>query len=664
MDDYNELKEFILSKRHRVYRKRVPNDLAKDYCAKKLSPEERMIRRFEYLTREETPVVLKNERITFLRTIENLPPIFTDEEWSEIKKKRYIHESGYRSNVTPDYSKLIKNGLLFYRNTADEYGKRAIDAILALTERYAEEAERVGNVTVAKTLRRVPFYGARGLVEALQSFRIIHFALWLEGNYHVTVGRFDEYTYPYYKKDLEEGRLTAEEAESLIEEFFLSFNRDSDLYPGVQQGDNGQSMVLGGLSSDGNDSFNELSEICLKASGNLMTIDPKINIRVSKKTPIKVYELGAELTKKGLGFPQYTNDDIAVPALERWGYSHEDAVGYTIAACWELIIPGVGADVANIGALSFAKVIDKALKEDLQNCRTMDDFLDATKRKIKEECDKIRAKVDDVWFIPSPFLSVCMTPAANGRYKYNNFGIHGTGVCTGADSLAAIEKYVFTDKTVSKEEMINAVATDFESTPGLLHKLRYETPKVGQNDDSVDKYLCLLLDYFADALKPYRNKAGGVYRAGTGSAMYYLWHADEIGASPDGRRKGEALGTNFSVSLFAKTGGAFSVIQSLTKPELIKVMNGGPVTLEFASTMWNNEDAEKKFAKFVKAFIDLGGHQLQLNSVDLKTLKDAQKNPEKYERLIVRVWGWSAYFTSLDKCYQDHIISRREYETL
>ena len=127
------------------------------------------------------------------------------------------------------------------------------------------------------------------------------------------------------------------------------------------------------------------------------------------------------------------------------------------------------------------------------------------------------------------------------------------------------------------------------------------------------------------------------------------------------QKKGQPLGTNFSTSLFAKTGGPFSIVQSLTKPDFSRAMNGGPVTLEFSSSMWQGENAAEKFAKFIKAYIALGGHQIQLNSVHLETLKAAQEHPELYERLVVRIWGWSAYFTELDKEYQDHVISRQEY---
>ena len=661
MKNYEKLKKFFLSKKHRSLRRTLGVDWATEFCEKGYTPAERMTLRFERMCQAETPVVFADERIAFLRTVSDLPDIFTKAEWEEIKAKHYIHELGFLSNLSPDYGKVLQNGLLVLKDSADAYSVRCIDALLALVDRYAEEAEKIGNSEVAENLKRVPRYGANGFLDALQLFRIVHFALWLEGNYHVTVGSFDRYMYPYYQADIQSGKLTKDEAYALVEEFFLSFNRDSDLYVGVQQGDNGQSMMLGGLDENGKETFNELSEMCLKASGALLLIDPKINIRVHKDTPLSVYELGTELTKKGLGFPQYTNDDVAIPALEKLGYTHKDACSYVTAACWELIIPKYGADVANIAALSFVKVVDVCLKRDLCVCETEEAFLQAVQTEIQKQCDEIADGIKNLWFVPSPFMNVCMAfPVDNGG-KYNNFGVHGTGIASAADSLAAIVKYIYREKRWTKKELIEAVTDNFENAPEMLHVLRYETPKVGQNDDFADGYLTFLLKTFANALSGKVNCRGGKFRAGTGSAMYYLWHADEIGASPDGRRKGEPLGTNFSVSLFAKTDGPFSILQSLTKPDFSTAINGGPVTLEFSSSMWQSADAVPKFAKFIKAYFDMGGHQIQLNSVHLEKLKDAQKHPELNERLVVRIWGWSAYFTELDKEYQDHVMARQEY---
>lgn len=651
----------VLKKEHHRYRHAVDWDLASEYAEKKLPPIERMTDRFERLCREEQAVISPGEQIVFMRTVKALPPIFTEDEWADIRKTHYIHELGFMSNLSPNYYGTIAAGLLEKRKTADAYGQRMIDALIALADQYREEAARQGRADVVQVLEQVPRYPARNFREALQFFRILHFALWLEGDYHNTVGRFDRYIGPYLERDLANGTETRETALALLEDFFLSFNKDSDLYPGVQQGDNGQSMMLGGVDENGRSVFCTLSELCLEASYNNKLIDPKINLRVGKDTPEDIYIKASHLTKAGLGFPQYSNDDVVIPGLERLGYAHEDAANYTVAACWEFIIPFVGADVANIGALSYAKAIDVAFHRDLPGCAAYEDFFAAVQRRIREQCDEICAGLKNLWFVPSPFMNVLMDCDIYTGGKYNNYGIHGTGIATAADSLAAIRKYVYEEKSLTKEAYIKAVDEDFANDPELLHRLRFESPKLGNNDDKVDLIAVDLLDTFADALAGRKNDRGGCYRAGTGSAMYYLWHADEIGASPDGRRKGEPLGTNFSVSLFARVKGPVSVIGSMTKPHFERAINGGPLTLEFHQSLFTDEESVEKVAQIVKAFIDRGGHQLQLNAVNVDKLKDAQIHPENYKQLVVRIWGWSAYFVELDKEYQDQVIARQVY---
>jgi len=669
-----KLRECIINKQHHKFRREfmqlwqgvtgddaTEKSLAEEYRALGLCPKERMTRRFELLAGLEVPVLLPEEKICFLRTVKEIPDCFTEEEWAEIKEKHYIHELGYMSNLSPDYERVIGLGLLAMREDADEYGKRVIDAIIDLSDRYKEQALAEGKEELAAVLAKVPRYGAASFYEALQFFRIIHFSLWLEGNYHNTVGRFDKYMYPYLKADMEKGLYTRETALEMVEDFFLSFNKDSDLYPGVQQGDNGQSMVLGGVDENGDEVFNLLSELCLEASRNLLLIDPKINLRVSKNTPIRVYELGSELTKAGLGFPQYSNDDVVIEGLQKLGYELKDACDYVVAACWEFIIPKVGADVANIGALSFPKVIDICLHRYLETCDTFEVFLEKVKEEVQKECDRICDSIKELWFVPSPFMNIMMDGGIYEGGKYNNFGIHGTGVATAADSLAAICKYIYDEKKFSKKMLIEAVDSDFALHNEILPLLRYEAPKLGNNEELPDNMLVKLLGMFSDSLKGKKNCRGGVYRAGTGSAMYYLWHANEIGASPDGRRQGEPFGTNFSASLFARIKGPLSVIQSFTKPDFTKNTNGGPLTLEFASSMFNDKHSVKKVAALVKAYIDMGGHQMQLNAVNTERLKAAQAHPEEHRQLVVRIWGWSAYFVELDKEYQDHVLRRQQY---
>ena len=224
-----------------------------------------------------------------------------------------------------------------------------------------------------------------------------------------------------------------------------------------------------------------------------------------------------------------------------------------------------------------------------------------------------------------------------------------------------MEKYLFTEKLRTAEEYLAAVESDFAEDTELLSLLRNRAPKMGQNTGAPEKWAKKLLHTFASLLEGRVNCRGGCYRAGTGTAMYYLWHSDELGASPDGRRKGEPLGTNYSASLFAKLDGPVSIVDSFTSPDLTETVNGGPLTLEFQQKMFDAPDGVDKVAHLVRYFIRKGGHQLQLNAVSRDTLLDAQEHPEKYPHLIVRVWGWSAYFVELDKCYQDQVLRRQEY---
>ena len=644
---------YIVDRAHRALRVTLPDDLCHTYSSLGISGEERMTRRFEYLTSLEEPRIHPEEAIVMLRTVANLPDVYTPSEWEQLREEHHIHELGYVSNLCPDYATVISLGLLKVKETATPYQARMIDAIIHLCDRYCEKARQMGRDDISEVLTQIPRYPAKNFREALQFFRILHYSLWLEGDYHNTVGRFDQYMYPYFAKDIQNGVYTRESALELLEDFFLSFNKDSDLYVGVQQGDNGQSMVLGGCDAEGNDSFNLLSELCLEASRNLKLIDPKINLRVSKKTPLSIYEKGSELTKVGLGFPQYSNDDVVIPGLVRLGYAHEDATNYAMAACWEFIIPGVGNDIANIAAVNFPALIDKAIRQG--DC-TFDTLIERVKQETRLECDRIRESIHRIWFVPSPFMDLLRR-----EKRYNNFGVHGCGIASAADALAAIKQYVYDEKRISRDELLTALDSDFEQNAELLHLLRYEAPKMGCGSDLADEMAGVILNAFADALEGHVNCLGGVWRAGTGTAMYYLWHARDLGATADGRRAGESFGTNFSPSLFARIPGPISDIESFTANDLTRTMNGGPLTLEFSSSMFDRPESIQKVATLVKYFIERGGHQLQLNAVNAEAMRKAQKNPEAYRQLVVRIWGWSAYFVELDEAYQNHVMTRQEF---
>ena len=644
----------------------------------------------EEMMKAETPAFMEGERLAFLRTVKQIPDLHSDEEMESRKASGIAFgEKGVVFNLTADFGPTIRDGLdarlaemearLARARTEDdadgmEFLENAIlsvRAVIDLAERYRAAAEAKGLREVAATLSQVPRKGARTLHEALQALRILHYAMWCEGEYHCGLGRIDQYLYPYYADDIKAGRLTDETALDEIEEFFIACNRDSDLYIGVQQGDNGQSVMLGGVTRDGKPAFNELSRLCLRACGELKLVDPKINLRVDKTTPLEIYELGTELTAKGLGFPQYANDDVVIPALQRWGYELEDARDYSVAACWEFLVPGCGMDINNIDAVSFVGALDAVLRNLAQRLIGAEDALKYEDveaeflAEIQRRADALVEKYRNVEILPGPFVSVisadCVKKARDicKGAKYNNFGIHGTGIAVAVDSLASVRELVFEKRLVALPELVKLLDTDFAGRPDILAAAK-AAPKMGNADLRVDEIAKRVIGFWGHAFDGKRNGRGGVFRPGTGSAMYYIWHTRDVSASADGRLKGEPLSANWAPALDAPVKGPISVVRSFTEPELGLVCNGGPLTIEIHDSAFAMPDGVEKVAHLVKFFVERGGHQMQINTINRETLLDAQKHPERHRHLIVRVWGWSGYFIELDKPYQDQIIKRVE----
>lgn len=676
---------FIEQKAHHALRqpRQSQTSLAEEFEKEHTPALQRAVRRAQYILQREIPVVFPEERIALMRTVPETPLLYTQQEYDALRAEYWIHESGDFNNFCPDYTGVLTQG--FDGLKAQIHAKKQVfsgdpeknaflDAMLTmileledLARRYREEALRVGNTAVADLFSRIPAKPAETMPEAMQFIRLLNYGLWCANHYQCALGRMDQILWPYYQQDLAAGRYTREEALSLVEEFFLSFNRDSDLYDGIQQGDNGQSLVLGGVDIHGNDQYNELSDLMLLASLELHLIDPKINLRVSKNTPLEQLTKATELTREGLGFPQYLNDDIIIPALLDWGYAPEDAYNYAAAACWEPIIPCCGTEIVNADGLNFPAAVLAAVREDLPHCGSFDAFLQAVTGQVKKQTDAICEKLHDLFVFPAPMASFMMagcidsaTDAAAGC-KYQNIGIHGAGISTAADAVAAIRAVVFEEKAVTPEELNRALQSNFAGFEPLKNHLRFDTPKMGNDDDRADEIATALFDAFADALENKRTETGGRFRPGTASAMYYIWFGRELGATPDGRCAGEPLPANDSPSLFAKAKGPVSVIRSFTKQHLRRVANGGPLTLELHDSVFRTPDSLEKVARLVQLFLARGGHQLQINSVNREDMKNAQIHPENYRNLIVRVWGWSGYFVELDREYQDQIIQRTEF---
>lgn len=685
------MRQRVRDRLHVECRQAESPDVLRGCEAEGLSWPRRSARLTRRMCEAERPAIDADQQIVFTRTIPQVPPIFSEEDWNRNTAGHTLHELGPISNICADWGNVLAQGLLGRRAVAVATSARlagdpaaveflaaaveTIDAVLGLAHRYAEAARAAGRTDLAEILDHVPAHPPRTFHEALQSLRLMHAVVWLSGHYHVGLGRFDQYMWPYLEADLRSGRLDQARAEELLAEFFISLNRDSDLYPGVQQGDNGQSLMLGGVTRSGANGINPLTAMALRAARDVAMIDPKINLRITKDTDLELLTLATELTAQGLGFPQYSNDDVVIPALVAHGYELEDARDYTVAACWEFIIPGKGMEVVNIGAVSMPAAVDMAIRAGLPAGDGLGAILDRVELEMNRQVDDAVSRYRRLLLPPAPYYSVLMDGCLeSGRdlsqgLKYNNFGVHGACSASAADALAAVNTLVFKERSIAPAELVEAMDANYSQRDALRQKL-HDAPKVGNHDDEADRMLVNLFNRFAQACEAAgSNGRGGIVRPGTGSAMYYVWlaagHAGMrepvVGATADGRRAAEYFSANLAPSPGVRVRGPISVLQSFSKLDYRRICNGGPITLELAEAVFSDTDALRKVAMLVRSFALLGCQQLQVNTINVAKLYDAKQHPERHRNLIVRVWGWSGYFCELEEPYQDHVIARHAF---
>ena len=687
-----EMKRRIRAGEHHRFRITDSVDILAECELEGLDWTQRSARLTRRLCEAQSVVIEPDERIAFTRTVKRIPALYRPEQFGELLAGRTFHELGPINNICADWGMVLGQGLLARRAAAQTARTRlagdreaeifldaaveTIDAVLELAGRYAAVARAAGRDDLAEALQRAPAYPAASFHQALQALRLCHAVLWLSGHYHCGLGRLDQYLWPYLEADLAEGRLVLAEAQELLEEFFISLNKDSDLYPGIQQGDNGQSLMLGGVRRDGRNGVNPLTAMALEAGRKVALIDPKINLRLTRDTDLALLANGVQLTRIGLGFPQWCNDEAVIPGLVAAGYDLEDARDYTVAACWEFIVPGKGMEVVNIGAVSMPAAADRAIRAGLQAGEGFDRILQRAGADLAEQVRALADTSRKLLLPPAPWYSVLMDGCLErGRdlshgLKYNNFGIHGAGSANAADALAAVRALVYNQRRIEPARLIQALDADFQGEEALRSELREDAPKVGNNDDGADELLVYLFDRFADAcVAAGDNGRGGRYRPGTGSAMYYVWLArghegmsePTVGATADGRRKGVFFSSSLAPSPDVQVRGPLSVLQSFGKLDYRRICNGGPLTMELADSLFRGTEAVDKVALFIRAFARSGCQQMQLNTLNMDTLRDAQQHPERHRNLVVRVWGWSGYFCELDETYQNQIIGRHIY---
>jgi len=624
------------------------------------------------------------------------------------------------------------------------------EAVITYAKRYArlalEEAEKCNNekrklelLLIAHNCAHVPENGATNFYEACQSFWFVQLLIQTESSGHsISPGRFDQYMYPYYKNDLDNGTLSPEFAQELIDCIWIKLNdmskaRDADSAAGFAGYSMFQNLIVGGQSAPGVDATNDLSFMCIQASMHVMLPQPSLSIRIWNGTPHDLMMKAAELTRTGIGLPAYYNDEVIVPALINRGLTMEDAIDYNIIGCVEPQKSGKTDgwhDAAFFNMcrpleLVFSSGMDKGVQvgpktKNIAEMTTFDEFYDAYKAQMNDMI-ALMVNADNAIDVahakrcPLPFLSSmiddCIVRGKSvqeGGAVYNFTGPQGFGIANMADSFYAIKKLVFEEKKFTLTELKEALENNYgekgfeKDIQTLVVQIATEVAKSGkpvtdetikqiteavkskaQNNPNAEKHRTIkkLIDEVAkfgndlpdvDALardvaytytKPleqYKNPRGGMYHAGLYPVSANVPLGAQTGATPDGRLAYTPVADGVSPSAGKDTNGPTAACNSVAKLDHFIASNGTLFNMKFHPSALKGTSGLEAFCALVRAYFDQKGSHIQFNVVDRATLLDAQKNPEKYKGLVVRVAGYSALFTTLSKSLQDDIINRTE----
>ncbi len=569
------------------------------------------------------------------------------------------------------------------------------DAVVMFAARYADEAERLAAVetdrqrkgeleAIAKVCRNVPGNVPRSFHEALQAVFFTHMVAWSEGGYLVPLGRFDQYVYPFYKADIDSGAITPDEAQELLDCLFVKFNTDQDKTHGKPSyyADTGCTMVLGGQTPAGDDATNDVTYMVLKGVETVRMADPKLRARFHTGSPDEYVRAACELIKQGMGTPSIENDETIIPALEKLGYRTEDARDYAIAGCWEIITPGRSSEkqggavkmpyclewVFNDGANFISGQKWGADTPELASLATFDDFFEAFRKQIAYYVSRMVENHNKAEWAPMPFISAtlddCIEQAkdiCDGGARYNDIGFQLTGIANMADALLVIKRLVYEDKKLTLQEMRDILISNYEGREDLRQRILTKFAKFGNDDDEVDLLAGEIGRCFAGEVSRHRTRLGGHFRPRISTGGDHAF-TKAFGASPDGRKAGERFAVSASPAPGRDLKGPTAVIKSVAKLDLETSNGGANLDMMFhPAALAGNEGTEKLMA-LVRTFVQLGGMQLQVNVVSNETLTEARKHPEDYRHLVVRVYGFTTYFTQLLPELQDHLITRSEYE--
>jgi len=681
-----------------------------------------------FFVSERTKNVLKNKvfqywkgRQVYNRTMEAIPREVKDTIDEGVFFHYYLNRT--IGHITVNYEKVIRKGLNQIKREVEEelanldfeqrecFKKMNLlkamlivsDAAVKFARRYADEARKLAESEatpnrraelerIAAVCDHVPANPARSFHEALQSFWFIHLILNLETNsYAISPGRFDQYMYPHYSRDCEDGRLSNEDAKELLECLWVKFNELTVAKEGgtakasITYADF-QNLNLGGQTLEGLDATNELSYLCLDVAAELRLIQPQLSVLISSKTPHEFLMKACEVIRIGFGMPAIFNDDEKTMSMLDKGKTLEDARTGSINGCVEPCVQG-RENMASSGYLNLTKCLELALNDGVNplsgkqigprtgnpaQFKSFNDLMEAFRKQV-EHFINIKIMYDSVArrvyaeFCPVPFTSMLMEGCIEKGRDYHDGGalynlpmICGVSTGTTADALAAIKKLVFEEKTVGMPELLGALKSNFKDHERMRQMLINRAPKYGNDDDYVDLLAREAVDIFCRELRRHRNFEGVPYAANMIPTTTHIYFGELTGATPDGRKAGEPLSEGVSPAQGKDINGPTAVVKSISKLNHVKC-SGTLLNMKFHPSALAGADGLEKFSRLIRTYFDLGGHHMQFNVISREILRDAQKHPERYQNLVIRVAGYSDFFVRLSKELQDEIISRTEH---
>jgi len=564
----------------------------------------------------------------------------------------------------------------------------------------ASDAERQTELyEISRICAKVPEQPAQTFWEALQSLWFAHSLVMASEGYPgpgLSHGRVDQYLYPYYRNDKDNGKLSDEWAAELLLCYWIKHNYVYDYQAKVGKNQGifsgfGQLVTLSGIGSDGTDSTNELTYLMLDVIERINMLEPKPNVRLHKGSPDRLLKKVCSMISKAQGAPFLLNfDENAIEGMIWQGVPKEKAWDYAPVGCLENTLQGNDRSGTVDVNLNLAKAVELALNRgkcavtgeqlgprtgDPRTFKTFDEFYVAVKKqldaimerlcKLSDLADEIRSR-----FEPTPYLSAIVRGCADsgkditaGGAEHNYITVEGVALATAVDSLLAVRHLVFEEKKIGMDELLTALGDNFEGHDKIAAQLRAKAPKFGNDDSRADDLARDFSTYWSSKIFSRTSPATGRrYRGGYLSWNYWIAYADKTGPTPDGRPKGRFLANGICPVNGTDRYGPTAVIRSIGKLNLYTTPNGASHTMSFSPSLIRDNEHLDKLAGLLRAYAKEGGTALQVNVLDANTLRAAQVDPETYRNLLVRVTGYNAYFVMLGKEIQDEIIARHAHE--